>query len=414
MNNICKKIQNFDVEHSLYMYEKYVTELQKYSKLALIHFILQNYNLNYIKKMLKEYDCIDVLETIQNIYNTIVQFKKTLEYYEGNIIIDKFTFEKCETIINNIINENNLVGGKPFRQFITNLFRSRDIDEQNIDIIYSFVFLLFISTMLSIVINIDGNRIIQLGYIFLVPAFEGILRARRMRNIPEREFGVLYELIFRNTDIHLQRRQIVSFNQYARYYIDGLDLLQWLPTFGNQMITRDFERDNLRRISSELNLYYHLVQEVGWIRLGRSSDYSLDLELAINANLVQLRNRSSQQQIREMPIGEIDYLIIRRASELVNYRPFENCCSICFDNLIESHEQNETRNKNGYLVRLHQQVEGIPHIFHLNCIKNWFNQNINDDCPICRNNIHWTYDLVRVNIPEDENGLDFFDVQLDL
>lgn len=411
MNNSCKFIKNYDLEQSVYMYRKYVNELKKYSNLILVNFILENYNVMTIEKMLQEYDCLDVLETIQNVYNRIIQYKRVLEQIEGNLKMDKFTIQKCETIVKDILHGSNYTGGTPFRQFIRNLFR-RDVDGQDVDIMYSFIFIIFLSTILSYV-DRDLSRQAQLGFL-LVPAFERILRARRMRNIPEREFNVLYELVFRNTDRHLEGRIIVSFNQYARYYIDGLDLLQWLPTFGNQMITRDFERDNLRRLSSELNLYNNLVQQIGWLNLGRDEDYNLNLDLAINAFRVQLRNRNIQQQREAEPIGEMDCVIIRRASELVHSMGSENCCSICFEDLIESDDENETRNKNGYLVKLHQQVMGVPHIFHLKCIKNWFSQAINDDCPLCRLNIRWSHQLASLNIPADENGIDFFDVELDL
>jgi hypothetical protein len=337
----------------------------------------------------------------------MVQYKKILDRIDNDTKIEKFTIEKCEMIVNEIINNNtNLKGGKPFRQFIRNLFR-RDVDGQDIDLVYSFVFVVFLTTILSYVSR-DAAKIGQLGF-FFIPAFVHLLRARRMRNIPEREFNVLYELTFRNSNRHLQRAPVISFNQYARYYIDGLDLLQWMPTFGNQMITRDFQRDNLRRISSELNLYHSLVVNYGWIALANDDSVDLDLELAIQANTIQLRNGVIPGQNIE-PMEHIDYLIIRHASQMTNNRPSENSCNICFEDLIQSNNENETKNENGYLVRLHQQIDSAPHVFHFKCIKNWFRQPNSSSCPVCREDINWGRELSVRNIPENEDGIDFFDV----
>lgn len=70
-------------------------------------------------------------------------------------------------------------------------------------------------------------------------------------------------------------------------------------------------------------------------------------------------------------------------------------------------------NKNGYLVRLHQQIQGASHIFHFKCIKNCFLQQNNKTYPYCREDIRWGLKLALENIPENEDGIDFFDVSSD-
>jgi hypothetical protein len=408
-NNNCRLIQNFDVKKSAKMYANFEQELNKYNELTLINFSIENYNKLNVKKLLEEYGCVDIFETIENIHHRILQKKKILDKTEKDIEV--LTVDKCNTMMNDIINKSNLKGGRPFRQFIRNIFR-RLHTTQFRDYCYAF-FGIVICCMLADIFGVDREvvRDLVVNGVFFVPIIARLVAAGRMHNIPDNVFDILYELIFRNTDRHRRQDQIVSFNEYAEWYIDGIDLLEWLPTFGNQMISGDFERDNLRRIYSELNLYRGLVQRNGWIGLSNDDSVTLDRNLAIRAHIVDLRNR--QNPGRHRPAGPPDYEIIRRASNIPVNIDVENRCNICFEDLVESHDENETTNKNGYLVRLHQQIDGAPHIFHFKCIRNWFLTGSNTYCPLCRHNIDFSPVLALENIPENEDGLNFFDVQRD-
>jgi hypothetical protein len=256
----------------------------------------------------------------------------------------------------------------------------------------------------------DLVRTLIVNGVLLVPIIARLIAASRMHNIPDNVFDILYDLIYRNTDLHRRRVQIVSFNQYAQWHIEGIDLLHWLPTFSDQMIRGDFERDNLRRIYSELNLFRSLVETNGWIALANDDSVDIDLNLALRAHIYDIHNR--QNPIQQPPLlGPPDYLIIRRASDIPANISNENRCNICYEDLIESNRENDTKNENGYLVRLHQQIDGVAHLFHFKCIKNWFLSR--NTCPLCRQDINFSRVLVDENIPENEDGIDFFDVPSD-
>ena len=408
-NNNCRLIQNFDVKKSAKMYGNFEQELNKYNELTLINFSIENYNKLNVKNLLEDFGCVDMFETIENVHHRILQKKKILDKTEKDVEV--LTIDKCNTMMNDIINKSNLKGGKPFRQFIRNIF-GRLYTTQFRDYCYAF-FGIVICCMLADIVGVDRAVVRELivNGVFFVPIIARLVAAGRMHNIPDNVFDILYDLIFRNTDRHRRRVQIVSFNEYAQWHINGIDLLEWLPTFGNQMISGDFERDNLRRIYSELNLYRSLVESDGWIALSNDDNVTLDRNLAIRAHIVDLRNR--QNPGRHVPAGPPDYVIIRRASNIPVNIDGENHCNICFEDLVESHDENETRNKNGYLVRLHQQIDSAPHIFHYKCIRNWFLRGNNMNCPLCRQNIDFSPVLAMENIPENEDGLDFFDVQRD-
>jgi len=415
-NNKCRLIKNFDVIKSDKMYTNFEKEINKYNKLTLVNFIVEYYDKSAIKSLFEHYDCIDYFEIMENCYLRVVQFKKILdsieeEKPEKDKIVEKLTLEKCNIIINNIIGKTELKGGKPFLQFIRNIFRN-NVEAQDVDYIYPF-FIIFIVCSLLEHVHRPTARFLELG-LFLVPAIERLIRAWRMRNIPDNVFNILYDLVLslRTMEGHEHRRQIVSFNEYAQWHIDGIDLLEWLPTFGNQMLTRDFQRDNLRRIHSELNLFHHLVLTNGWIVLSRDDSVTLDLNLAVRAHMVD-RSNNRRNPVRHFQPGPVDYLIIRRASNIPDNINSENHCNICWENLIESNSEDDTKNENGYLVRLHQQINGVAHIFHFKCIKNWCLRGNVRSCPLCRQDIVFSQVLANENIAENEDGMDFFDVPSD-
>ena len=410
-NYNCRLIQNFDVKKSAKMYTNFEQELNKYNELTLVNFSIENYNKFKVKKLLEEYGCVDIFDTIENVYHRILQFKKILDKTEKDIDIEVLTIDKCNTMMNDIINKSNLKGGRPFRQFIRNIFR-RLHTTQFRDYCYAFMGIVICCMLTEIFgVNREVVRDLIVNGVFFVPIIARLIAAGRMHNIPDNVFDILYDLIFRNTNRHRRQDQIVSFNEYAQWHIDGIDLLEWLPTFGTQMISGDFERDNLRRIYSELNLYRGLVQMNGWIVLSNDDSVTLDINLALRAHLFDLRHRQNPAQHR-LPVGPADYLIIRRASNLPAIIENENRCNICWEDLIESNSEDDTKNQNGYLVRLHQQIDGAPHIFHLKCIKNWVLRD-NSTCPLCRQDIGFSQVLANENISENEDGIDFFDVPSD-
>ena len=413
-SNKCRLIKNFDVIKSDKMYTNFEKEINKYNKLALVNFIVEYYDKSAIKSLFKHYDCIDYFITIENCYTRVAQFKKILdrieeEKPEKHKIVEQLTLEKCNIIINDIMGKTEFKGGKPFLQFIRNIFRN-NVEAQDVDFVYPFLIIFIVCSLLEHV-HRPTARVLELG-LFLVPAIERLIRAWRMRNIPDNVFNILYDLVFRNMEGHEQRRQIVSFNEYAQWHIDGIDLLEWLPTFGNQMITRQFQRDNLRRIHSELNLFHQLVLTNGWIVLARDDSVTLDLTLAVRAHMVDQSN-NRQNPVRHFQPGPVDYLIIRRASNIPDNINSENRCNICWEDLIESNSEDDTRNVNGYLVRLHQQINGVPHLFHFKCIKNWCLRENVRSCPLCRQDIVFSQVLANENIPVVEDGMDFFDVPSD-
>jgi hypothetical protein len=178
------------------------------------------------------------------------------------------------------------------------------------------------------------------------------------------------------------------------------------------MIRGEFHRDNLRRIYSELNLYRALVEDDGWIALANDDRVILDADLALRAHNYDIHNRLNFHQLPSQ-LGPADYLIIRRASNIPDNISNENICNICYEDLIASNRENDTKNENGYLVRLHQQIDGVAHLFHFKCIKNWFLNGRSRSCPLCRQDIDFSRVLVDENIPENEDGIDFFDVPSD-
>jgi hypothetical protein len=416
-SNSCLLIKNFNVIKSDTMYTNFEKEINKYTKLTLVNFIVEYYNKSAILSLFKKYGCIDYFEIVENCYKRVLQFKKILDTFEkdrseNDKIVERLTLEKCNNIINDIIQYNELKGGKPFLKFIRNIFRN-NADYNPLDIFYPCIIIFILCTLLEFVDH-RAARFMELGF-FLVPAIERLLRAWRVRNIPDNVFNILYNLVFRNTVIQEQDIQMIRFNQYAQWHIDGIDLLEWIPTFGNQMIPSHFHHfqiTRLRRITSELNLFRDLVMANGWIALSRDNIVTLDFNLALRAHMVDVSNNrvNPMQHHPEVPA---DYLIIRRASNIADNIGNENRCNICWEDLIESNSIDDTKNENGYLVRLHQQIDGVAHLFHFKCIKNWFLRGNNRSCPLCRQDIDCSRILVDENIPENEDGVDFFDVPSD-
>jgi hypothetical protein len=411
-NNYCKLIKNFDVKKSAEIYANFEKELNQYSELTLVNFIVEYYNKSSVQKLLEEYGCHDILYTVENVHHKILQFKKILDITEKENVVEKLTIEKCITIINDITDKSKLKGGRPFRQFIRNIFRRLETT-QFTDFCFALIGIV-ICCMFVDVFGFDRDlvRTLIVNGVLLVPIIARLIAAGRMHNIPDNVFDILYDLIYRNTDRHRRRVQIVSFNQYAQWHIEGIDLLHWLPTFSDQMIRGDFERDNLRRIYSELNLFRSLVETNGWIALANDDSVDIDLNLALRAHIYDIHNRQNPIQQPHL-LGPPDYLIIRRASDIPDNISNENRCNICYEDLIESNRENDTKNENGYLVRLHQQIDGVAHLFHFKCIKNWFLNGRSRSCPLCRQDIDFSRVLVDENIPENEDGIDFFDVPSD-
>jgi len=402
-NNYCKLIENFDVKKSAKIYANFKKELHEYSELTLVNFIVEYYNKSKIQKLLEEYGCDDIFDTVENVYHKILQFKKILDITEKENVVEKLTIEKCNVLLNAITNKSKLKGGKPFRNFIRNIFR-RLQTSQSEELLVAFTSIVITSLFVD-------ESIFALGGL-LVAIIAGLMINARINYIPDNVFDILYDLIYRNTDLHRRGAQIVSFNQYAQWHIEGIDLIHWLPTFSDQMIRGEFHRDNLRRISSELNLYRALVENDGWIALANDDRVILDADLALRAHNYDIHNRLNFHQPPSQ-LGLADYLIIRRASNIPDNISNENMCNICYEDLIESNRENDTKNENGYLVRLHQQIDGVAHLFHFKCIKNWFLNGRSRACPLCRVDIDFSRVLVDENIPENEDGIDFFDVPSD-
>jgi hypothetical protein len=300
---------------------------------------------------------------------------------------------------------NGLSGGKPFLKFIKNIF-SNNARANALDYVVPGVIIFTLCSLLEYVDH-TAARMLEVGF-FLIPAAERVIRAWRVRNIPDNVFNILNDLVFINPGRGIRLRQ------YATWYIDGIDLLEWIPTFGNQMIPsilHEEKKTRLRYITTKLNEYRDLVRVKGWLGLAREN--RIDRHVAQFANMVYIRN-TGQNPMQAHPDGPIDYLIIRRASNLPTNIGDENQCYICFEKLIESNPIDDTKNVNGYLVRLHQQINGVAHLFHLKCIQNWFaTQRNQTTCPLCRENITCGQRIVDENIPDVEDGIGFFDVPSD-
>ena len=279
--------------------------------------------------------------------------------------------------------------------FITRLFNDRRVINFMVKCIIAFGFITWVIQIADI-----GDLYPWIDLIFIAAGLHLINNAN-YHTIPENEFQILYNMIINNSSNRLN----ITFDRYAQMHIDGIDLLRWIPAFGSQIVIWGNQRNRLRNLYTVLNNYRRLVQDRGWLDLGNDPSVHLDLALATLAHQYDLRN-PNQQQVPQN--GRADHLIIRRASELSANPPMENVCSICFEDLLETNIENETKNENGYLVKLHQDIEGPSHIYHFKCIKQWLSQN--RSCPVCRQIIDSASIIANTSIPAEQDGLDFFDV----
>ena len=410
-NNNCLLIENFDAIKSDNMYTNFENEISKYNKLTLVNFIVEYYDKSAILSLLKKYGCIDYFELMENSYKRVLQLKQILDTIEkDNLekdkIVERLTFEQCNNIMMNIMENNELRGGKPFLKFIKNIF-SNNARANGLDYVVPGVILCVLCSAVEYVDH-TAARMLEVGF-FLIPAVERVIRAWRVRNIPDNVFTILNDLVFINPGRGIRLRQ------YAMWHIQGIDLLEWIPAFGNQMIPSVFheeQKTRLRNITTKLNVYRDLVRQKGWVGLAREN--GLEMHIALSAHRFDVRN-NRVNPMQAHPDEPIDYLIIRRASNLPTNIGDENQCYICFEKLIESNPIDDTKNLNGYLVRLHQQIDGVAHLFHFKCIKNWFatQRRNKTTCPLCREDITFGQHIVDENIPDNDDGIGFFDVPSD-
>lgn len=399
-NENCILIQNFDPQKSHDMYSIYENEFKEYDTLSLVNFCVDNYDKTKLTIFLEKYNCHDLFEAIDSNFVRILQFKKILDTNENKIRIKKITIDHYTKSLNNLFNNTTLKGGKPFQMFIRRLFYDRRGINFMIKLILAFGFISW-----AIQVGDPDGLYPFLGNLLAAAVFTPIIYNMNYHTIPENVFQIIYNMVI-NTSIPIN----ITFNEYAQMHADGIHILRWIPAFGSQIVIWGDQRNRLRFLYNVLNRYSRLVQDRGWLDLGNDPSVNLDLALATLAHQYDLRN-PNQQEGQVQHNGRNDHLIIRRASEISADPPTENICSICFEDLLQTNIENETKNENGYLVKLHQDEQGPPHIYHFKCIKQWLSQN--RSCPVCRQIIHSALVIANTSIPAERDGLDFFDVPPD-
>lgn len=122
------------------------------------------------------------------------------------------------------------------------------------------------------------------------------------------------------------------------------------------------------------------------------------------------------QFLHFIPEKEInyDFRIIQKKADIPAGIEDDDQCGACLELLFERSaldENNSRNNVNGYIVQLHQDLQvQSPHLFHFKCIKMWL-QRIGGQkyCPKCRTDCKFHLQLTRTNIPEQNDGVDFFE-----
>ena len=112
--------------------------------------------------------------------------------------------------------------------------------------------------------------------------------------------------------------------------------------------------------------------------------------------------------------SNFDFKIIRKQADIPDGIDGNYECGTCLEQLVERSELDVNSARNnvyGYIVQLHQDEQTqAPHLFHFRCIKSWFqSEGRPRSCPLCRTKCKFYLTLTRTDIPEERDGVDFFE-----
>lgn len=164
----------------------------------------------------------------------------------------------------------------------------------------------------------------------------------------------------------------------------------------------------LQRIQS-MNTPFSFIPKV--IHIDRNSN---------NIYLTDQRNNciaifdSNYVLLRIIPEIDIGFKLILKQADLPDNLEEDVNCAICQSLILErgTEQNNILDNIGGSIVQLHPNHNPlIPHLFHNKCIKTWFlSQQIQQKtCPSCRRPINFFQNLLNINIPENSDGVNFFE-----
>lgn len=201
-------------------------------------------------------------------------------------------------------------------------------------------------------------------------------------------------------------------------YIDEATIVNFALDDNSNLVCLDFQRHN-RLIIIDATSGYHRVINLNldmqitprMIRIDRATGniYLTDE----TQNLVAVLDRN-YQFLHIIPNVEIDFKIIRKRADIPPGIEEDDQCGACLELLLErsSMDVNHAKNNvNGFVVQLHENAQSqAPHIFHFKCIKLWLSADGRPKiCPTCRAPCKHYSKLVNTNIPEGNDGVDFFE-----
>lgn len=201
-------------------------------------------------------------------------------------------------------------------------------------------------------------------------------------------------------------------------YIDEATIVNLALDDNSNLVCLDFQRHN-RLIIIDATSGYHRVVNLNldmqitprMIRIDRATGniYLTDE----TQNLIAVLDRN-YQFLHIIPNIEIDFKIIRKRADIPPGIEEDDQCGACLELLIErsSMDVNQAKNNvNGFVVQLHQNAQSqAPHIFHFKCMKLWLSSDGRPKiCPTCRTPCKHYSKLVHTNIPEANDGVDFFE-----
>jgi DNA-binding beta-propeller fold protein YncE len=227
--------------------------------------------------------------------------------------------------------------------------------------------------------------------------------------------------------------QIVIFNMDGNYYnsfgqdgeglensdyIDEATLVNIAIDNNNNILCLDFEKNNKLIIIDGMSGYHRIVQLNTNLpispRMIRIDQISGNIYLTDDRrNLIAVFDRN-YQFLHFIPEVNIDFRILRKKSDIPAGIEDDSECGTCLEPLFERSaiDVNQSRNNiNGFIVQLHQNSQAqAPHLFHYKCIKSWLESNGRPKtCPLCRTECLFHSQLTSINIPAQDDGVDFFE-----
>ena len=92
-------------------------------------------------------------------------------------------------------------------------------------------------------------------------------------------------------------------------------------------------------------------------------------------------------------------------------------CCICLHSLVEPDKEVALKNTGGYIVQLHPDQGNVLHLYHFDCVKQYFDSQLSQylptRCIVDQIDING-HELVSIEIDERVNGTNFFAISSDL